>query len=253
MECDRAAALIEPGLDGELDTGSAAALAHHVAGCPACRQRQAAALALHAGLARGLTRHRAPPALAARLGVELAARRRPAWRDGRWRAGLAIAASLAVVAVLSSAITYRMVVPAPEAAGDEIVSAHIRALISGHAMDVLSSDRHTVKPWFNGRLDLSPPVIDLGAEGFALAGGRLDYIDRRPVAVLVYRQRQHLIDLFVSPADGAAPRAPRFASQRGYTVIEWVRGERRLRAVSDINRDDLADFQRRFDAALAGS
>ncbi len=252
MECDRAAALIEPGLDGELDTGSAAALAHHIAGCPACRRRQAAALALHAGLARGLTRHRAPPALAARLGVELAARHRPAWRDGRWRAGLALAASLAAVAVLSSAITYRVVAPPAELATDDVVSSHIRALISGHAIDVVSSDRHTVKPWFNGRLDLSPPVIDLGSDGFVLAGGRLDYVDRRPVAVLVYRQRQHLIDLFVSPADGAAATGPRLSAQRGYTVIDWVRGDRRLRAVSDLNRDDLADFQRRFDAALAG-
>jgi anti-sigma factor RsiW len=118
------------------------------------------------------------------------------------------------------------------------VAAHIRALQPGHLMDVVSTDQHTVKPWFDGRLDYAPPVRDFAAQGFPLIGGRLDYVAGRPVAVLAYRRAKHLIDLFVWP--GTGPDASRTA--RGYNVVAWSQDGMAFRAVSDLNASELQDF-----------
>jgi anti-sigma factor RsiW len=145
-------------------------------------------------------------------------------------AGLALAACLAVFVVL------------PDRGGpaDTVVAAHIRALQPGHLMDVASTDQHTVKPWFDGRLDYAPPVRDLAAEGFPLAGGRLDYVGHWPVAALVYRRALHVIELFVWPADGAS--AANAGSRDGYNFVRWRQDGMTFWAVSDLNGRELAAF-----------
>ena len=126
----------------------------------------------------------------------------------------------------------------------EVVSAHLRSLQAQHLTDVLSTDQHTVKPWFNGRLDVAPPVVDLTAQGFTLLGGRLDYVDAKPVAAIVYRRRVHIINLFCAPAPGSGDRAAAMESLHGFNVRRWSENGLNLWAVSDINADELARIRR---------
>jgi anti-sigma factor RsiW len=133
---------------------------------------------------------------------------------------------------------------------NEAVSAHLRSLQGDHLIDVQSSDQHTVKPWFNGRVDVAPPVVDLTAQGFTLLGGRLDYIAAKPVAAIVYRRRIHVINLFVSPEPGAAKRTATTAMIHGFNVRNWSENGIGLWAVSDINAEELAEFGEKLEAAL---
>jgi anti-sigma factor RsiW len=131
---------------------------------------------------------------------------------------------------------------------DEVVSSHVRSLQLDHLLDVASSDRHTVKPWFNGKLDFSPPVVDLAPQGFPLAGGRLDALDGHPVAVLVFHHDRHPINLYIWPATGPdAP--PRMQQQRGYHLLQWTEGKMHYWVISDLARDELMSFA----AAMRGS
>ncbi|OXI88886.1 anti-sigma factor [Burkholderia sp. AU33423] len=132
---------------------------------------------------------------------------------------------------------------------DELVSSHVRADLSARDIDVISTDRHTVKPWFNGRIDYAPPVEDLAAEGFALVGGRLDYVGRRRVAVLVYRYRQHVIDVYVRPA-GERPGAPYTTVSQGYALDRWEAAGMTWWAVTDAEPSALAAFRTALDARL---
>ena len=131
----------------------------------------------------------------------------------------------------------------------EVVSAHLRSLQPSHLTDVETSDQHTVKPWFNGKLDVAPPVINLTAQGFTLIGGRLDDISGETVAAIVYRRRNHVINLFVAEGLGAKPVSPA-AVQHGFNVRHWREGGLDFSAVSDINPDELAEFEQKFGAAL---
>jgi anti-sigma factor RsiW len=132
----------------------------------------------------------------------------------------------------------------------EIVSAHLRSLQAGHLTDVISTDQHTVKPWFNGKLDVSPPVIDLTAQGFTLIGGRLDYVDARAIGAVVYRRRQHVINLFVAQTANTDQRAAKTDTIQGFNIRRW--GERGLNfwAISDIGADELNEFGDKFEAAM---
>jgi anti-sigma factor RsiW len=189
-------------------------------------------------IARDATYHRAPAGLRERLEMSLAAEARAAWRP--WRA-MALAASFALVAVVSwNAALLQPPLDDDALVGREVVAAHVRSLmVPGHLNDVASSDQHTVKPWFNGKLDYAPPVRDFADAGFALAGGRLDYIAGRPVAALTYHHRLHTVNVFVWPANGAADAAPRRSTRDGYSIVQWVRGGMRYWAVSDIPADVL--------------
>jgi anti-sigma factor RsiW len=128
----------------------------------------------------------------------------------------------------------------------EAVSAHLRSLQPDRLTDVLSSDQHTVKPWFNGRIDLAPPVFDLTVQGFRLIGGRLDYVDGKPVAAIVYSRRVHVINVFVMPSAGATSSAPRLESFQGFNILRWSDQGLGLLAVSDLNPDELKEFGARF-------
>jgi len=241
MDCNQAWALIDS--ERPVDAAALERAGRHIERCQECRAR----LDRDALSPGSLERHRAPPALAARIGAALdgAARAAPlVERRTAARRLAALAASFLIGAVLAGAYATRIAVPDPELRlAEEAISDHVRARLAERPMQVASSDQHTVKPWFAGRLDLSPPVKDLARDGFPLEGARIDYLARRPVAALVYRHRQHGIDLFVRPADGVADRSPVASSDRGYNVLMWTAGGFGYVAVSDVNAADLARFQ----------
>ncbi len=135
----------------------------------------------------------------------------------------------------------------------EVVTAHLRSLQAGHLIDVVSTDQHTVKPWFNGKLDVSPPVIDLTAQGFTLIGGRLDYVDARAIGAVVYRRRQHVINLFVAQTANTERRPAKMETMQGFNVRRWSEQGMNFWAVSDIAPDELAEFGEKFEATLKGS
>ena len=235
--------------DGELDAGHALEAESHIAGCPGCAAEWESLMAVKAALAEPTLRHAAPQdfrakALAALASEEAAAAAPPAprprrrWAVESWVAGgsiTAIAASLALVMVIA---------PRTDPLPTELVEGHVRSLQAQHLVDVATSDRHTVKPWFNGKIDFAPPVVDLAEEGYPLAGGRLDYIERRTTAALVYRRRAHVINLFIWP--GQAPPQPELVRREGYSLIRWGHGGLVFWAVSDIDVGDLENFQKLF-------
>ncbi|MBF3871485.1 zf-HC2 domain-containing protein [Burkholderia pseudomallei] len=162
--------------------------------------------------------------------------------------GWGVALTVALAAAAGSALDARRA--ATEHAVDEIVASHVRAGLSSRDIDVISTDRHTVKPWFNGRLDFAPPVVDLSASGFALAGGRLDYVGQRRVAVLVYRYRQHVIDVYVWPSGEGGARPYATVSQ-GYALDRWEAAGMTWWAVTDAEPSALAAFRTALDARVA--
>jgi anti-sigma factor RsiW len=163
---------------------------------------------------------------------------------GGFALGTAISAAVAASLVVT---VFRNV--QEQTIADEVVSAHIRSLQAGHLMDVETSDQHTVKPWFNGKLDVAPPVIDLTAQGFTLLGGRLDYIDGEPVASIVYQRRKHIINLFVAQRLGAQQASATTQTIQGYNVRHWSGEGLDFWAVSDLANDELDEFGRKIAAA----
>ena len=240
--CDRAL-LLQAEFDGELDAAQSAALAAHRDACQRCREDWAALSATRAALASGASYHKAPEslrlALAARYGASPA---RPTPARARWPwwrelASFGVGAALAAMLVL-------MLRPSGESGIlAALVDDHVRSLQPGHLTDVISTDKHTVKPWFDGKLDFAPPVKDLAAQGYPLLGGRLDYLGGHPVAALAYQHGKHLINLYIWPERGAADAAVD-ASREGYNVLHWSADGMSLWAVSDLERDELRDFER---------
>jgi anti-sigma factor RsiW len=164
------------------------------------------------------------------------------FRELPWR-WFGIAASFAIVAIIGWSIFRVSSSSAENMLAQEVISSHVRSLMANHLMDVASSDQHNVKPWFNGQLDFSPTVKDLAGEGFPLVGGRLDYIDNRTIAALVYKRHQHVINLFIWPAaDTEEPL--RNLTRQGYHAIHWTQGGFTYWAVSDLNEQELQEFTR---------
>ena len=230
-------------LDGELAAPDAAELEQHLRACPECSRLERRRRALSAALRDQLPRFPAPDTL--RAGVRAGARAE-AGRTARRRApswgGLAVAASLALVAFGSRQLALRGA--AGEAITNQVLASHVRSLMPGHLTDVLSSDQHTVKPWFNGKLDFSPPVYDFAGSGFPLVGGRLEYVDGRPVAALAYSRRQHVISVFVWPAGqgGGRTAGPGDATRQGYHLLHWVTPAFAYWVASDLGLSELRDF-----------
>ncbi len=245
MNCEAARPLLHAYVDGELDLVKSLELEAHVSSCPACTHEQTSLRALRTAFANSTLYHDAPAQLRRRV--------RTAVRDARRaEAGRGITflhlgwAGAAAAAVLLISLTVRAVLPFGSAPGDlmarEVVDDHLRSLTQNHLTDVLSTNQHTVKPWFDGKLSFAPPVKDFAAEGFPLVGGRLDYLDNRPAAAIVYRRRQHIINLFISPAPHANDSAPLSQVRAGYNIVEWTRSEMRFWAVSSLNAGELSHF-----------
>jgi anti-sigma factor RsiW len=253
MDCRTASMLLQPCFDGELDEGTAAMVRAHIAGCDACGREMAALQALRDAMKRSLPRHAAPQSLRDRVQNPAAAasgRRppKPARALPRW---VAMAASLLLVASLSVGLTWRWMEPGTPAAPYELllhdlVSSHLRALAATNNVDVVSSDRHTVRPWFAGRVEVAPPAIDLSAQGFALLGGRVDYVGGRRVAVLVYKHAQHVIDVFVLPDDaqGVADEAggTGMIVRQGLNLLHRRVMGVQVWAISDLDGQELTAF-----------
>ncbi len=244
MDCVEAKDLVHFYIDQELDLLRVVDVDKHLQSCAACRDLYDRQRALRSTLRRDASYHRAPPELRERLRFAIRAQTngttRPRARGrSQWNAGLAVAAAV----VLSVSVALYIVLPTPQdRLENDVVSSHVRSLMVNHLSDVASSDQHTVKPWFNGKLDYSPPVNDLTAQGFPLIGGRLDYLDDRPVAALVYRHRQHAINLFVWPSADAHEQKQHALSRQGYNLLHWAHGGMEFWVVSDLNEAELTQF-----------
>ena len=246
MQCKDANEILNAVIDGE-DAGerSQAALAH-IADCSLCTGLADDYRRIGERL-RAVAYVPAPAGLDDKIRARLAAEVQPA--KGKWRfylRGLVQqAAMLAIVSGLSAVLSWHLTRTAAEQYRLErdIVSAHVRSLLQESAVQIASSERHTVKPWFNGRLEFSPSVKDLSAEGFALLGGRLDLIGDRRIATVVYKRRLHVINVFMWPTDLQAEVAPRATGLKGYNTISWTRGGITHWAVSDLNAQELAELQ----------
>jgi mycothiol system anti-sigma-R factor len=273
MDCKDTPELISPYLDGELEPERTAELTAHLQDCADCTRALEEMSQLSQAVARTAPRYKAPETLRARIADALAAEiaseskplpssqplsprpataqpipLRPTLGTGRWRP-LALAASFALAIVMSSGVTAYLTVPSAEdQLVQDLVDGHIRSLMASHLTDVVSSDQHTVKPWFHGRIDLAPPVDDLAPDGYRLVGGRIDYIDQRPVAALVYEHGKHPINLFVLPASTTKLGRSEDFAEHGYNVVHWTHGDMSLWAVSDLNLTDLKDFKRLYEA-----
>jgi anti-sigma factor RsiW len=226
-------------VDGELDAANTALVEAHVARCDGCREELERIQAVRALLGSGGVRHEAPELMKRRIAAlpELSPAKRPLRLPGWLAPGVAgaLAASLLMVTLLP---------PGNQSVVDqEIVSDHVRSLQPGHLTDVQTTSQHIVKPWFNGKIAFSPPVPELADAGFPLAGGRLDSLDGKTVAAIVYHRRLHTVNLFVWPEAEARERS--FAKE-GFSVREWSRNGLRFAAVSDIPPAELAQFQALF-------
>jgi anti-sigma factor RsiW len=239
MTCKSALLLIEPFIDGELDAVQSAELQRHLDECPACAAAHQRLARLSTDLRTLAPRYAAPDHLRNRV-MHSVGRRPVEIPRRRGIASWAIAATvLLAVSAGWNALLLRPQRNAGDAVSQQIVSSHIRSLIGDHLLDVPSTDRHNVKPWFNGRLDYAPDVKDFAAEGFVLIGGRVDYLDRRTVAALVYKRSQHVINLFVWPS---STKVETPADVSGYNLVAWNRAGMEYCAVSDLNESELRQF-----------
>jgi len=239
-EDDRAILLVHAYVDGELDPANVIAIEQRMAAEPKLAAEQARVVALRRALRERLPREVAPSSLEARVRRTVgltAVPPRPTW--------LALAASVMLAIFASSSGTWYALQPsAGEGTAEAVVAGHLRALMAPQPIDVASSDRHTVKPWFNGRIPQAPRVVDLAQDGFALVGGRVDVVGRTPVPSLVYGRRQHLISLTAIP--DASVAIDKSQSARGYNVIAWTADGVTYWAVSDLNPSELQTFARLF-------
>lgn len=245
MNCTRLRQLLDAHVDGELDHATAVELDRHLTGCAGCAALREARLDLGRAIRTQAPRFAAPEALrrAVSAGLERAAIR-PAPRRPSWAFAGALAAAAAALAFVLG--TWVAAPPArDEPLLDQIVASHVASLAPGRKLvDIASADRHALKPWFVGKTDFAPAVRDLAAEGFELVGARLDHVGDRQAAAVVYRVRNHYVNLFAWRADRTAGEALRVTAGRGFGIATWSEGGLRFAAVSDVDRNDLERFAR---------
>jgi anti-sigma factor RsiW len=257
MNCSETKRLIDAYVDNELDLRGALEIEEHVARCPGCGEEERALRELQTSAHANLIRYAPSPEFEARLRDALhteglpvpvgsvepspaplraARHRRRAWK---WAALAPFAAAAALLVVARPSFWPP---PSEASVADAVIAAHVRSLLANHLTDVASSDQHTVKPWFQGKLDYSVSVTDWAAEGYPLAGGRLDYVEDTPAAALVYRRAQHVVNLFVWPSRRAGDEPLQRLSRRGYSAYCWAKNGMHYWAVSDLNEAELQKF-----------
>jgi anti-sigma factor RsiW len=244
MSCPETGDRLHAYLDDELDAALRANFEDHLRGCPECTRELKSQRGLRAGLREGRLRFAAPASLKEQIRAVLRPVAPPRLPIPTWLT--AAAALLVGVAAGAAGMYVALARGAPPPGADlpkELAAAHVRSLMEKHLYDVESTDRHTVKPWFQGRVDFTPPVKAFKDDGYPLKGGRLDFVNGRPAAALVYTHNQHVINLFVYPAPGG-DAAPQALTQRGYNLLRWTQDGLDFWAVSDLNAGDLGEFAR---------
>jgi anti-sigma factor RsiW len=245
VNCQEIRQLLHGYVDGELDLVNSLEIEQHLQECAGCAQAHEGLLAVRTAIKGGNLRFDPPADLQSRIRSALREVEgdRPLARPLPWLK-LALVASLLLV-VFAGWTTVRSLVPRPVGPGltEELLASHVRSqMLPNHRIDVESSNQHTVKPWFEGKLDFSPPVPDLSGHEFVLVGGRLDYVDHRPVAALVYQRRSHLINLFIWPAGQETSAALTKLTRQGFHLFSWTAAGMTYWAVSDLNEAELQDF-----------
>jgi anti-sigma factor RsiW len=253
MTCQEAHILLHALVDNELDAGHAREVEAHAASCPRCTGLLRDYRGMRDAMATPAMSYKAPESLRRRLQAALPATPAPATRFGTPNRR-SMLKGFGLGSVVSSALAACLVLFVVHTQEDQrivgdVVSAHLRSLQGDHLIDVKSTDQHTVKPWFNGRLEVAPPVVDLTPQGFTLIGGRLDYIDGRPVAAIVYKRRAHVINLFISQSVGSGSSTT-MEKLQGFTVWSWAWSDLNFRAVSDINPEELREFGDKLETAV---
>jgi len=248
MNCEECRELIDPYIDNELDVSATILLKSHLRECPQCRPLLESRKALQTLLKRPELQFEIPDTLRGKIRSALPDATVRAQHRSRTRSIIpwvfvpfALAAALAVVlAILKpGGIPDRS---RTNALAEEVISSHVRSLLATHLLDVPSTDQHTVKPWFDGKLKFSPPVQDFAEHGFRLIGGRLDYLDGREVAAVVYQRNKHIINLFIWPSESAPSAAAKGFTKDGFNVLHWESDGFEFWAVSDVNAADLKAF-----------
>jgi anti-sigma factor RsiW len=272
MDCQEAIKLMDGYLDGELDPITNQAIEQHLRECHNCDQAYKTHGSLIRAIGNATPYYKAPADLRERIQSSLRKEIAEQFngsgsipRDARplmperqpdprtilfgtpWN-WLALAAAVIFAAIITLNLVPRLQRPgADQLLATQLIASHVRSLMANHLTDVASSDQHTVKPWLDTKLDFAPAVPDLSSEGFPLLGGRLDYLDNRPVAALIYQRRKHFINLFVWPAESNASKATNAISHQGYQLLHWVDSDFNYWAVSDVNGDDLQTFKQQFE------
>lgn len=238
MNCTEARLLLHPYVDGELDLVRSLDVEKHIAACAGCAAENQSLLALRSALLSTSLAYAVPASLRKDLLQHVpvpdskSSSRQTSWLWQWWAVGATALAALLLVMRLAGT-------GGQDLLANEMVASHVRSLMPGHLTDVVSSDQHTVKPWFNGKLDFAPSVKDFATEGFPLVGGRLDYLNGREVAALIYQRNKHLINVFVWPADGEGRKAQASESLRGYNLISRDAGGLHYALISDLNVAEL--------------
>jgi anti-sigma factor RsiW len=273
MNCEEAIKLMDGYLDGELDPITSQAIEQHLRDCGRCDQAYKTHGSLIRAIGNATPYFKAPVELRGRVqsslreettdrpvrngapGAQIQFHKRqpeprPILSEIPWNwLGLAAVIILAAIIVLN-------VVPQLQRPGadqflaTQLIASHARSLMANHLTDVASSDQHTVKPWLDAKLDFAPAVVDLSQKGFPLIGGRLDYLDNRPVAALIYQRRQHFINLFVWPLGSERAGSTKAMTRQGYQLLHWVDSDLNYWAVSDINEKELQEFKQLFEEQL---
>ena len=242
MACENNELLLRAYFDGELDAVRSIEFEEHLKTCAQCSQELQEQQAMRDSLRAANLYERAPEALRAkvRAAIPPEARPRPIPMGRRpvleW---FAVAAAILIAVFLGAKVLPSVGGKTQNLVAEEIVASHIRSMQAGHLLDVESTDQHTVKPWFDGKLDFAPPVVDLAAQGFPLVGGRLDYIDHRNVAALVYQRQKHFINVFIWPEEVKDTKLPEVQTIQGYNLVFWSHGGMVFCAASDLNVTEL--------------
>ncbi len=242
MNHERAELLLQGYVDGELDLLNTLELEQHLQNCETCSRDYQNSVALHSALRAPALYHRTPAKLgkSIRAAIRASNKSTPSPRRLAWLgAGLGAAAILALAVLIWFGL--RPTLAPDNSLADQVLSGHVRSMMGTHLTDVASSNQHTVKPWFDGKLDFSPEVQDLAAQGFPLVGGRLDYLDNRLVAALVYKRQLHIINLFIWPSS-STESSMQTLTRQGYNIFQWTQSGMTYWAISDLNQDELRQF-----------